>query len=125
MDEDIQLFGGEDSSASDQGIYLGSGLHVVEVLDQVGSESEKDDKLVVDSTPLLKKPLDDGKNNNFSGEEVEQSERFLSNGGCEDKGDSSDEGTPERDLPGRSPVLVFAVHNNTWFIYSNFYVAGL
>lgn len=114
MDEDIQLFSGEDSS--DQGIYLGTGLHVVQVLDEVGSESEKDEKLVEGSSPLLKKPSDDGGNNNISGEEVKQSEKFQTNGGCKYNSDSSDEGTPERDLPGRSLVLVFAVCNDTLLI---------
>ncbi|XP_029195174.2 LOW QUALITY PROTEIN: uncharacterized protein LOC114960864 [Acropora millepora] len=100
VDEDIQLFSGEDSSTSDQGIYLGTGLHVVQVLDEVGSESEKDEKLVEGSSRLLKKPSDDGRNNNISGEEVKQSEKFQTDGGCKYNSDSSDEGTPERDLPG-------------------------
>lgn len=117
MDEDIiQLFSGEDSSTSDQGSYLGTGLHVVQVLDEVGSESEKDEKLVEGSCPLFKKPSDDGKNNNISCEEVKQSEKFQTIGGCKYNSDSSDEGTPERDLPGRSLVLVFALYNNTLFI---------
>ena len=116
VDEDIQLFSGEDSSTSDQGIYLGTGLHVVQVLDEVGSESEKDEKLVEGSSPLLKKLSDDGRNNNISGEEVRQSEKFQTDGGCKYNSDSSDEGTPERDLPGRSLVLVFVVCNETLLI---------
>lgn len=124
MDEDIQLFSGEDSSTSDQGIYLGTGLHVVQVLDEVGSESEKDEKLVEGSSPLLKKASDDGKNNNISGEEAKQSEKLQTNGGCKYNGDSSDEGTPERDLPGRSLVLVFDVWNDIVH-FSYVYVAGL
>lgn len=110
--EEKLIFSGEDSSASEPGVHLGSGLHVVQVLDLVSSESDKEkEKIAPDSSVPSKEPVGDGKSNSNSLSELmvqsnkdkshqNHPENLPKSSEWESISDASDEGTPERDLPG-------------------------
>lgn len=112
--EERLLFSGEERTTSEHGVHLGSGLRVVQVLDLGESESEKEkDKLIPESSSLvLELNAEDGSTEGKCVDELpKDSKRDASHRKClessrrksgewEDISDASDEGTPEKDLPG-------------------------
>ena len=112
--EERLLFSGEESTTSEHGVHLGSGLRVVQVLDLGESENEKEkDKLIPESSSVVSevKAEDGSTEGKWVGELPKDSKRDASHPKClessrrkssewEDISDASDEGTPERDLPG-------------------------
>ena len=111
--EEKLLFSGEESATSEQSTHLESGLRIVQLLDLGGSESEKEkDQSVTESSMLVSSEQGgaDKIQEELPGELAEEFRRNGShkkkhtssskNSRWDDISDNSDEGTPERDLPG-------------------------
>lgn len=126
--EEKLLFSGEESTTSEHGIHLESGLRVVQVLDLGESESDKERSIRASSTVESSKTGNDGKTQGeHLGKLSKDSRRRGShkkhsresspkNIGWEDISDASDEGTPERDLPGKWPSTLSLSHKTWWLI---------
>lgn len=123
--EEKLLFSGEESATSEQGPLLESGLRVVQVLDLGESGSEKEREKIVKESSMVEADKN-GKIGKAQEERLgqlsEESRRDRShqkrreslprNSTWEDISDESDEGTPERDLPGMLPFLLYLLHNS-------------
>lgn len=123
--EEKLLFSGEESATSEQGPLLESGLRVVQVLDLGESGSEKEREKIVKESSMVEADKN-GKIGKAQEERLgqlsEESRRDRShqkrreslprNSTWEDISDESDEGTPERDLPGMLPFLLYLLHTS-------------
>ena len=100
------LFSGEESTASEQAAHLESGLRVVQLLELGGTEdnSEKERGITESSTLVSNEKHQDGqaqgKIPSLLPLHKKQQETLPMDSEFEDISDVSDEGTPERDLPG-------------------------
>lgn len=123
--EEKLLFSGEESATSEQGPLLESGLRVVQVLDLGESGSEKEREKIVKESSMVEADKNGkiGKaQEECLGQLSEESRRHRShqkrreslprNSTWEDISDESDEGAPERDLPGMLPFLLYLLHTS-------------
>ena len=92
-EEEKLLFSGEESTASEPAVHIDSGLRIVQLLELGGIQDSKEkDKSIQGEMPRLL-PL-----------QKKQQEGLPMDSEFEDISDVSDEGTPERDLPGTLPL---------------------
>ncbi len=105
-EEEKMLFSGEESTASEQAGHLDTGLRVVQLLELGGikDNKEKDIGIKESSTFVSNEEHNDGQ---AQGEipslvplHKKPQETLPMDSEFEDISDVSDEGTPERDLPG-------------------------
>ena len=105
-EEERMLFSGEESTASEQAVHLDSGLRVVQLLELGGVQGSKEkDKGVKESSALVSdEKHQDGHTQGGMPSILPLHKKRQEPGPMdsefEDISDVSDEGTPERDLPG-------------------------
>lgn len=100
------LFSGEESTASEQAVHLDSGLRVVQLLELGGIKDNKEkDRGINESSSLVSNEKhEDGEAQSEIPSLLplhkKPQETLPMDSEFEDISDVSDEGTPERDLPG-------------------------
>ena len=107
------LFSGEESSPSKKAIHLENGLRVVQLLDLGSYEKDSDKERVTEESSTLNadEELKDDENQGqvlTNQPSLKKEDETLPKGDSEweDISDISDEGTPERDLPGMVTLIV-------------------
>jgi len=117
--EEKLLFRGEESASSEQTTHLESGLRVVQLLDLGGSESEKEKETSGGKSSSLE-PSEQGGAGTHEEISAESSKESRKNNGSlilqhvtdlfkktrwDNVSNTSDDDTPERDLPGTVSTL--------------------
>ena len=105
------LFSGEESSPSKRAVHLENGLRVVQLLDLGSCEKDKERVTEESSTLNADEELKDDQNQGqvvANQPSLKKEDETLPKGDSEweDISDISDEGTPERDLPGMVTLIV-------------------
>ena len=104
-EEEQLLFSGEESTVSEQAVHLDSGLRVVQLLELDGIHDNDKEGTCKESATLVSNVEDeDGQPQEELSSQLpsheKQQEMLPRDSEFEDISDISDEGTPERDLPG-------------------------
>lgn len=96
------IFSGEESTASEQAIQLDNGLRLVQLLDLGGSQNDKEKDADIEESSNIVSNLkhEHGQVQGHLPLHKKRRETLPKESAWEDISDESDDGTPERDLPG-------------------------